>query len=375
MKKAGIAALFALFLILMFPLNAAAEEQSSDELIENSGIYEAAEQLEKENRDFLATAGLEEVSAQALYNLDFRAILQAVGRQISLSFREQLRAFLAMIAAVFVCALADSFAKGARRVDTSKMVAAACCLFLSGVCMVPLSQTLSVLGAAVESAAGFTATGVPILCTILAAQGKTLSAAAFNGAAVVMGQVMTTLFSAFFMPLVQVLLAVGFISSVSGESGLEPLVTQVRKYLLIALSASAGLYFSVLGLKAKAGAVADESALKAVKLAAGNFLPVIGSALSDSAGVVVSSLALSKTVIGGFGMAAIVAIFLPVIVQSVLWYLCLETAAFAAGFFSLNSALKVLKNLSAAVSVLAIIVIFCTLVFLLNFGLIIGSGG
>ena len=242
-------------------------------------------------------------------------------------------------------------------------------MFITGVSMLSLSETIAAVGTAVNAAAAFTAAAMPIMCVIAVSQGKALSAAVFNGMAVGVSEVLSSLFSSVFLPLSNILLGVGTVSGIDRELPMEKLIGLVRKYLLSALSVFAGIYFSLLSLKSTVGAAADESAVKALKVAAGNFVPVIGSAVSDSAAVVISSLQLTKTAIGGFGVLALTGMFLPLLFKSVLWYFVFETAAFAASLLSAGSAAAVLKNLSAAVSTLVIIVLFCALMFMMNFGM------
>lgn len=358
-----------------FCILANAEQPSEDsELLEQSGIYEIADELDKQTKDFIKDAGLEQINAESVYKLDFSSFLKAAYNLIFKS-DEIIKAFFVLVATIFLSALVDSLAGDFLKKGNSDIFNICCALFILISVVPELASCISSCEAAIKSAGAFTLAVFPIMCTLLAAQGKTLSSAVFNGAAVGVSQIINTLCSEFFIPLTNILLALGVSSAAASSLPVDKLIKLVRKYMLIALSIAASIYFSVLSLKGAVSSAADETALRAVKVAAGNFVPVIGSAISDSAAAVISSLSVTKGAVGTFGIVALIGIFLPVIIKSALWLMCFEAAAFLCSVFSLESAEQVLKNLSSAMSVLMSLMFFCSLIFLINFGILTSMRG
>ena len=213
------------------------------------------------------------------------------------------------------------------------------------------------------------------MCLVCAAQGKTVTASLCSAGAVGMSQLITTLFSNYFIPVSNLLLAVGIGTSIENTLHCTKLMALLRKYLMIILSGTALLYFTVLSVRTSVSSAVDESAVKTIKFAASNFVPVIGGALSDSAAAVAASLSVTKSAIGVFGLMSVIAIFIPVLSKLIIWLAGLELSALLAETFNLDSLKNGLKNVADVLTVFIVIQLFCMVIFLINFGVLLGLRG
>jgi len=366
---------FCVFALLWMCAVPAVADDMSESAIRQSGIYESAAALDKQTKKFLNDIGLSEITAESIYRLDFSNFVQTLLSALRVSLSENVRYLLVIIGAVFLAAFADAMGSGLNKGKHARVFGICAVLLISITAVAPLSRMLAQAGGAVETAGSFSIAAIPVLCVVVAAQGKSISAAVVSGSALGISQVLSTLFSTFFLPLNHILLGVGISASLESSFGIEKIIALVRKYLLIGLSICALIYFTVLSLRCQIGSAVDETTLKTIRFASSNFVPVIGSAVSDSAVAVAASLGVTKNAIGIFGLFCIIGIFIPLLCKVLVWLTGLELAAVVGDVFGMEQIQKSLKNLAAALSVLMVIIIFCMLIFLMNFGVLIQLRG
>ncbi|MBR2589329.1 MAG: hypothetical protein IKE65_00220 [Clostridia bacterium] len=351
-----------------------AAEQLSDEYIRNSGIYESAAQLDKETKQIIEQLGIDEITAQNVYALDFSSVLKSVLASFKTAFSDNIKAILMVLGIVITAALTDASTDKLTEKNQSFFGVIATLVIALSVA-VPLSKMLSLASVTVKSASVFTISAVPVMCVVTAAQGKTISASLCSAGAVGIAQVLSSVFSEFFMPLCYILPALGMCAAADTSLKTERIISLMRKYIFVALSACSVLYFTVLSLRTSIACAVDESTVKTIKFASSNFVPVIGSAISDSAVAVAASLAVCKNTIGVFGIVCLAAVFLPLLSQIFVWLIGLELGAVMAETFGILSVEKLLKSLKDTLRLLLVIIVFCAVLFLIHFGVLLGLRG
>ena len=364
MKKL-LLAIIIVCLVFSFGVVSFASEESQS-LIAQSGIEEIRNDLDEQTKEFLHNAGADKIDYESLFSLNFRQLsssIMAVIRENVLSLKEY---FFSLAAAVCISVLSESMRK--KSPSHSELFPLCTTIFIALVCVAPLTELVSANEVIILSACRFFSAIFPILCAIAAAGGKALTASVFEGGSLIFSQIISQGYISVFVPLCNMLLGLGMASVFDGEIVFSRIISLVKKYLLIFLSAGASLYFTVLGIKGNIGSAVDESGMKALKFAAGNFVPVIGGAISDSAGAVLASLTVTKSAIGAFGMLCLAAIFLPGLVKTLLWMLCFELSAALAGVFSLKNAERLLKCLASILGIFAIMLVFLALMMFINVG-------
>lgn len=375
MKKVSVLGLSLLFIVLLSLTAFGEGRQESEEQIQNSGIYEQFKTLDKQTKDFLTSLGLEGINADSVFNISFSSFFHSFIEAFKSGFSSVFRSFALLMAAILTGALSSSFYEGIKSGKNAEIFNLCCVLTAIVICLKPLSECVSSLSSAINGAAAFTLGVFPIICTVLAAQGKTITAVLLNGSSLMLSEVLSALSTQLFLPVSNVLLALGVAGGIDKSLQIDKLVGAVRKYLVIILSVCATVFFAVLGVKSSVSSSADGVSVKTIKVITSNFVPVIGNAISDSASAVVSSLSLTKSVVGGFGIIALIGIFLPVFCESFLWFGVLNISSWVAEVFALESLSKVLKNMSQAVLVMISILILSAIMFIINFGIALALKG
>lgn len=161
----------------------------------------------------------------------------------------------------------------------------------------------------------FLAQFVPVMGSILAAGGQTGTAAVYTtlffGCIMTVSEVLYHLAA----PVVRLFLALSITQGMCGSLKLDSLIRLIRRlanWVLGGVAALFGTYLSFQSILANAG---DSLAMKAGKLVFAGGIPIIGGAVSDAVGTVYAGLRLVKNAAGLLGIAVVVLLFLPALVQ------------------------------------------------------------
>ena len=374
MKKLLLTAVIALLLPFLL-ITCFAEDSESDEQIKSSGIYEQYNNLQSETKEILSDLGLDEISTESIFNISFESFMHSFLEIFRDKLSSVFKSFFVLVCIVFIAALSISVDEGILNSKTSKIFNICTSLAVMAIALKPLAACISAVGSTVSAASAFTIAVMPIGCALLGAQGKVISSNVFNAGAVFLSQVISALSVNFFLPVFNVLLALGVLGSMDNDFAVDKIIGAIRKYLSIAYSFLATVFFAVLGIKNAVGVSADEVSVKAIKVVTGSFVPIIGNAISDSATAVISSISLTKNVISGFGIVGLTAIFLPCFCESILWFIALEATMLLSEMLGVNNLKNIFKNMSQAVLVMVIILVLSALIFIINFGMLMSVKG
>ena len=135
------------------------------------------------------------------------------------------------------------------------------------------------------------------------------------------------------------------------------------------------IFVSVLSFQTFIGNAADNTGVKAAKLAISSFVPVVGGALSDAFLTVQSSLRLLKSGVGVFAILATAALYLPAILNCVVWLFTISCCAAAAEVFSLSVPLGLLKGVKKVVTLLLALLLCCMTVMIISTAILLILGG
>ena len=248
---------------------------------------------------------------------------------------------------VLILSLLRSYeGKSKPMVDLAGVVAIGCLM---------LDSTDSLIGLGVGTVEELSEYGkmlIPVMTTVLAAQGGTGSATALCTATVFFDAVLTHAVSAILVPAIYIYLVVSIVNAAVGDSLMKKMGDFI-KWLLswglkLVLYAFTG-YVSITGVVA---GTADQTALKAAKLTLGGMVPVVGGILSDASETILVGAAVMKNSIGIYGLLVLLAIVIGPFLKIGIQYLLLKLTAAVCGMFSDKSMIGLLESFSSVMGLL-----------------------
>lgn len=317
----------AIMLVFALALPASAAEITAPE------VPEAGAELMPESTDSFG---------DGLWELVQNAVLR-----IRPDLREASRASLAVIAAVMMVSMLQTFSGSVKSLaDMAGSVAIAAVLLLGANSLICLG------GETVMELSEYGKLLLPVMTAAMAAQGGvTASAALYTGTAV-FDSVLSGLIANLLVPMVYLFLALAAANSAVGEELLKKMRDFVKWFVSWCLKTLLTIFTTYMSITGVVSGTTDAATLKATKVTISSVVPVVGGILSDASEAVLVSAGLMKNAAGIYGILAVLAVFLQPFLKIGVHYLVLKLTAAVCGVFGAKRMTELIGDFSTAMGLL-----------------------
>ena len=359
-----------LLLVILTPYAYAAEDPVSDSFREEWDIFveSVPEEIRPLAEDAFRSANTGEVMKESLsvsYFLDKTvqelkdAWPSSVGLLLSLT---GLLIFSALFHRVYA-SLSSVAMKSAGELCSTL------CLVL---CITPLIQSASRVS---EEFLGILATcsgGIsPVICALFVSSGNITTASVTNASLMLVYTLFQNGNRVFLWPIVQLLYVLGFVGNVGGSLRLAGISRFIRQLFTWLLSLAMLFLSALIGVQSTMAISADSFSMKTAKFALGNFIPLVGNALSDAVGTVAGSLTLIKNTCGVLGIVTVALLLLPVLLHLLLHRMVIGAAQGMAELLGCEREGRLLGDVYATLGYILAVVALSSVLFVFILALII----
>lgn len=376
MKKTAIF-LCALLLFLLIPISSYSMDYSKEEYNETLSSYDLSsfeKELDADTYKMLDELGVLDFSYESITGLSFNDI---VGLLKSL-FQKKAELPIKSSVTVLIFILLSAFLQSlkAESDDSVNMIySTATALLVATVVLVKLTSTVSLASMAISVASNFVYAFIPVFCSIVVASGGITTGFSTNTTLLILAQGLSFISSNVFMPIVNCYLALGVTSSLRYELNLDKLLSSVKKIITTCISFVSGVFVSVLSVKTAVAGRADMLGLRSIRFAINSVVPVIGSSISEGLLSIQAYSSLIKSSVGIVGVMAVVLVFLPSIIEVVLWRISLTLCVIVSDVFGDKSVSAVLNAFLNTLLLINVILILSMVTTVISFGILIAAGG
>ena len=368
------------FLILLFcSVPVSALESSQDEYyqqqLQDSGAADLPDSLPEETRELLDGMGAGSADWQSIQNLTPEIIFSQIGNVAQEKSAAPLRAALSVLAVMLLCALMNGMKLTFGDHPLGGVIGMVGTLCVCTVVIEPIVRCIGDAALIIKGAAGFLLACVPVLTGIMVAGGQPVSAGSYNLLMVAAGNAISLIAAGVLVPLLNIFLALSIVSAVSPTMNLSGICDMFSKAVKWLLTFCMTVFTGLLTLQTAVSSAADSAGAKTVKFVVSAFVPVVGSALGDAMASVQGCVRLLKSGVGAFGLLAAAAIFLPAIVECLLWMLTLTACSAVGGIFDLKEINSLLKASSGVVGIMLSILLSCLTILVVSSVLMLVIGG
>lgn len=254
---------------------------------------------------------------------------------------------LCVIAAAMLTSIASGVPGMTKSVtELAGTIAAGCLLFGSANALIAdASQTVTALSE-------YGKLLLPVMTAAMAAQGGITGSAAIYTGTAIFDAVLCSLISKLLVPMIYLFLALSIAGSAIGEDLLKKLRDFLKWLASWCLKTVLYIFTGYITITGVVSGTADQTALKATKLAISGSIPVVGSILSDASEAVLVSAGAIKNAAGVYGLLAIGAIALVPFFRIGLQYLLLKLTAAICGVFGCKQITELISDFAAAMGLL-----------------------
>ncbi len=367
---------FAVFIVLLIiPQTAYAEETDDYQDYLNQYDFSFMEELDGDTYDLLDELGLTNFDYNTLVNFTVSDFLKSIKDILKGAVQTPIEACIA----IFVFIILSSFFQNLKSTmindEMSSVFSTVSALVIAVVLAVKMKTTISLACTAISVCADFVFAFVPVFCIIVAASGNTVAAFSTNTMLLSLAQTLNYISKNIFVPLTNCFLAIGICSGLRSELNLSSLLAFLKKYITTAISMAAAFFVSVLSIKTAVASRADAIGLRSIRFAINSVVPVIGSAISEGLLSIQSYSSLIRSSVGVVGIIAVALVFMPAIIEVVLWRFFLSLSSLVSDVFGDKSVSLVIKAFADAMLIMNVILILSMVTTIISIGILIAAKG
>lgn len=353
MKQWSVIFLLAAFCLgLCFPEHAAAEASAEQHLAEESGASSVTEQLDWDIRSILEQLGLSVTDgSEAGEKFTLAHIWQVFSDYLSGRISRPFAMLGGLLTVILFAALLQGIQEDPKRRAAGQVYEFVCTLAAVAVLAEPLFQSFAAVERALTQGAEFMTLFVPVFAGILAAGGTVSSAVSYQTAVVALADGVMQMITRVLLPLCTMGFSLAIVDAVSPSVSVGGLLRLSRKFTTWVLGLFMTIFLGVLSMQNLLSSSVDTAASKTTRYVIANFVPVVGSAVSDAYTTVRSSLQMLRSTTGVVGIVSLCILFLPPLVQLILYRALTAIGAAAAELFGTKSLLRLLRGTQQALAI------------------------
>ena len=376
MKKTVIF-LCALLLFLLIPVSSYSMDYSEEEYNKTLSSYDLSsfeKELDADTYKMLDELGVLDFSYESITGLSFNDIIDLLKSLFQKKAELPIKSSVTVLVFILLSAFLQSLK--AESDDSVNMIySTATALLVATVVLVKLTSTVSLASMAISVASNFVYAFIPVFCSIVVASGGITTGFSTNTTLLILAQGLSFISSNVFMPIVNCYLALGVTSSLRYELNLDKLLSSVKKIITTCISFVSGVFVSVLSVKTAVAGRADMLGLRSIRFAINSVVPVIGSSISEGLLSIQAYSSLIKSSVGIVGVVAVALVFLPSIIEVVLWRISLTLCVIVSDIFGDKSVSAVLNAFLNTLLLINVILILSMVTTVISFGILIAAGG
>lgn len=369
--------LCALALFLLVPVSSYSMEYSKEEYgktLESFDLSAFEDKLDDDTYKMLKELGVLDFSYESITRLSLNDVVRILKSLLEQKAQLPLKSSITVLVFILLSALLQSL-KSDFDDSVNAVYSSATALLISTVILVKLTSTVSLASMAISVSADFIYAFIPVFCGIVVASGGITTGFSTNTTLLILAQGLSFISSNVFMPIVNCYLALGVTSSLRYELNLDKLLSSLKKIITTCISFISGVFVSVLSVKTAVAGRADALGLRSVRFAINSVVPVIGSSISEGLLSIQAYSSLIKSSVGIVGIIAVALVYLPAIIEIVLWRISLGICSIVSDVFGDKSVSAVLGAFTNTLLLVNVILILSMVTTVISFGILIAAGG
>lgn len=361
-----------LIFFLLFSFTVCAEENNTySEQFKNSGADSLYDSLPDSAKEFFRKNNIDPSDYNWTSSLSGENVFSHIWDFIHSGSAAPLKSGAAILGIILITAAITSFVK-----ESGAMTAAVYASVIT-VCAVAVTPIFSCVSATVNALKGssvFMLSFIPVFAAIIAASGGAVTSGIMSSILLLVSEAVSYISAFVITPLMGGYLAVSISSSVSPLLNQTGIAEGIKKISMWIFSLVTTVFLGVLGIQTTVGNAADSLSLRTARFILGSAIPVAGTAVSEAFATVTASMQMLKASVGIYGVVAVAVIFLPLLLELILWRIALLVNYCAADIFSLTKISAVLKAADMMLSLLIGIILLIAVVFIISLTVVISVG-
>ena len=363
-------------LIIIIPLVSVFTVSAStfSDALEEIGGGNLSNSLDQNSQDSLKNLGIDEKDYNSIINLSFSDFFKEILIIAGQGGVTPLSSLALVMCLLLIYSVFDNFRDDLKGRNMQTISDAVFVLIITLSIVTPVVSVVNRAVTSIENAGSFMLLYIPIMVVALITNGQSVTGASYYSFVVMVGEGITWLSSHLIAPLLSVFLGVSVTSSVSSDIKLDGIIRELSKFIKWVIAFVMTVFSGLLTFKTLITTAADTVSTRAVRFTLSSFIPIVGSALSEAYKTIQGSMTLLKTGLGVFVIISIVIVFLPVVINCLLWIISLNISSGVADMLGVKAPSSVLRSCSSVLSTLLVIILCVMAIYVISTAIILTLG-
>lgn len=365
-----------LLIIIIIPILSVYSVSGStfSDALEEIGGGNLSNSLDQNSKDSLNNLGIDENDYNSIINLSFSDFFKEIIRIAGQEGVTPLSSSALVMCMLLLYSVFDNFRNDLKSRNMQSISDAVFVLIITLSIVTPVVSVVNRAVNSIENAGSFMLLYIPIMVVALITNGQGVTGASYYSFVVMAGEGITWLSSHLIAPLLSVFLGVSVTSSVSSDIKLDGIIRELSKFIKWVIAFVMTVFSGLLTFKTLITTAADTVSTRAVRFTLSSFIPIVGSALSEAYKTIQGSMTLLKTGLGVFVIISVVIVFLPVVINCLLWIVSLNISSGVADMLGVKAPSSVLKCCSSVLSTLLVIILCVMAIYVISTAIILTLG-
>lgn len=372
MKKVVAFLLFVFTIIFLFFVPAYAHAEIKDDSLEEKISEELFSSIDKEVLSALEDLGITEKNYLEITNYSLNKISDYFSVTLKEKAEKTSKNIFMLLCVIMLCGAISTLFVGSKNESFISYMSTIILILLSvNIIADVLSATISVL----KVSGTFMLSYIPIYTLIITLSGNAASALTYNSFLIVFAEVISLAISHLLPDIIGVIFCLIISFSLNEGINITRLTNAVNKTVSIFLGVVAGVFTGFLSIKNILSVSVDSVSVKSIRFLISSLIPIIGSSISDAYSSIIGSINLIKGSVAIVGIFVILIINIPVLVETLIYYLSFTAMSYLSDSFSGVRVGETLRGIACAVRILMLLCVFEMFILIISTGIMLSLKG
>ncbi len=372
-KVCALIILLLIFIITLSPTTYAAEEKIDTDnstlynnQLELSGADTLYSSLPEQTKEILTELNMSSLSYENINSISFSDFFNIIKELVSEKSTTPFKAIFTVLGIMILCSAVEAGNIISSESPLKKSISSSGALCICVSCIIPLSKLIEQCTQVIDGASGFMALYAPIMAGLMVSSSHSITGASYYSVLMGASEIISLISSRLIIPFTHVFLSLSLISSLSPELCVSGLGRAFEKGMKWIMNLSLGIFATILSSQTLISSSMDEVSNRMAKYAVSSFVPLVGGVLSETVNTFSGSLSLLKNGTGVFVIIASACIFLPVLIECVIWKISFYVLGAAAGILGLKNCSATVKSIEAVCSLMTAVLLTTIMIFIIS---------
>lgn len=371
MKKI-VCLLSLLVLLFSFPVISLAVPETDFESLEENVSDELFSSIDSDIKSILRDMGIEADNFSGVLDFSLDDISSFFNSTLADKTEICLKNILFLLSVILLCgSVSTLFADGKNDDFISLLSIVIVTLISVNIIKGSLTAACSVL----KLSGNFMLSFIPIYTMVISLAGNAASALTYNTLLIAFAEFLSSVISFFSADFLGVFFCLSISFSMNESVNTGRFISGINKCVSIALGLLSGLFTGFLSIKNVLCASIDSVSVKGIRFLISSLIPVVGSSISDAYSSFIGSINLIKGSVAVVGILVVVIINLPIILETLIYYISFTVLSYISDSISANRAGEAIRCFACGVRILLLLCVFEMFILIISTGIMLSLKG